>query len=1015
MDPVQQLLNLCTAYINQDPAQINEVNAKLNELIQEESTVYNIAAALQNQIDPRVKALLSVLLGRTFTSQTFDYKSIATNLQTLLFNMIIEDPDFQIKKNIAHAACVLYGNLHEMKEKVIWYDFITFSLSLLQNEQTLAVGFFIWYQYKFVTTDVNMEINKTAIFDLAAQSLSNPNQIIRIQAATYIENTIGQDCCDEYDMTQLCNTLNQAAKFAIYEADGEKEQEVQAITKAISELVQVDKLENYHCICLDYMWEVMHYQDLPIWIRLYLADIINDGTVSFLSGKNTDEYLGYLEFAVEFTALLTRETDLILKKFDYLHYFLWAIAESSHEDFPLNYVINYVDGLKQDLTIPNRILALFLIDSVAIGSREYIYKLLNVIIADINELGDIDDDFVIQYTCTVYTNLIDAFPEEMGYLVDQIALYLLKYFPREGTSQTIIHLFNTVIPRPKNLAEIISNFNEMLGTIDNAQDMTVALNILSACYSYPTAPNEEIFGLYAGNLIGYVQETELLIPPVFEFFSKLVYVSPATTGQEIESIVNLCVEALVTENPEYMASALQLLDAVLDYIPISLSPYIEKILPMLDLLRENNQINDQKSEDDEDDVTKKLLPHLLHVYGRLVAAFPAEMASQAEIVAQWFKKILESVRKYIIPLLEASIYAVEGFRYLAENISFNIVTEFGQNITRALNVLNDRAAFVYLNKLADQLVTVFPEELNSEAGLMFAQKLCIGFGGEIFDYMQFELSQLPDYPIVVSLSNVYKKLIYAQYMNDNVVTQQMEKLSALCKGQSWMNFHILELYSLFMLLRGDLSVFDDPNAIVSIEASLNLSPNSSPIKLKLLLSYFTNLLRLSPEKFAESGIIDPNTLITFSVYFIREIPLPADVNIVRLAFFATVLQVQGYDVIPADQWNIILKGGFIQSLLPLPVDSFDCEIIIPFLHVMEQRYPDEFTNLFNQSAINMMCSLPFFYQRVPTELIIMAVQRIQQFPQDTILAMLKGNQYLLIRLNRNIELLNETIAQSGGQ
>lgn len=130
--------------------------------------------------------------------------------------------------------------------------------------------------------------------------------------------------------------------------------------------------------------------------------------------------------------------------------------------------------------------------------------------------------------------------------------------------------------------------------------------------------------------------------------------------------------------------------------------------------------------------------------------------------------------------------------------------------------------------------------------------------------------------------------------------------------------------------------------------------------------------------------------------------MPPEVNIVRLAFFASVVLIKGFDYFPEGFIDAVIQNNLIIPHLPLPVNNFACEIIIPFLQLMMEKYPDVFTEHFDMSALNMLCSLPFFFHRVPAETVAFCVQRIQQISQENLLAMLHGNQYLYIRLNRNI-------------
>ena len=983
-----------------------ESEQALNALIVPPEGIFILFEILKTNEKEVIRMFTSICIySRLFRMTEEIPDEIIEQIKALLIEALENEPLINVRYQIAFVAASLFRRgLHDKEGEPVWGELIEYGFALLQNPERVETALYLW---KSIQANPNIFTEKSSfvqICQFALENLANENGEVRTQAASFIEYAVWTFADMEIDPSAVQQALFEGTHRSYYELGAENEayNEAHSFTLAAIEAFLSNFLTDAPSI-VEFFVGAMQDESLTYRFRLEAAYAVSKLYVQVLDGQDPEKLQEILSIAISTTVFLASE-EFENKNYEMLSELIWAIPFVFDDDLPLKIVLQTLEEFKEDLTDEARCIGLFLIDSIVEGSREFIAQALPQLAETINGFGDSEDEFIINSTCQLYIEMIKNIPELIPIIVDDILEYLSSNFPHEGTVTGIITLLGTIKKRPSKLDDVLSSFITELQESDQSDYQETMLYCIGACLSFPEQPNEEMFAQLAPGLLQMAQSSDELIPSVLHVFSKLVFISPSSTVSDIETITQLAIEAMSTENLVQIENALSLLDALISYLPVAVQPYLENITHVIWELKESNPIGPSQhgqNGEQSDDELLGVHSEMLHCIGHLVQNYPEEMTPLAEEILTILKANVDEGSCRPIPATEACLYACEGFEAMGAETEITLL-DIANDITRFLTHQGDKPIINAYYNFTAQLIKTSPEIMEAEKGKYFVPRIMNGLGGEIYDFLPFELASSLD-PIILPsfFSNFFALLRTPSSQLEEIYTVFSDGVSPYLDSYT---HHIAALSILGMSIIVKQTEDKEElyrNTFVNAVACFN--KNFSPISKEAVLSAFTNLFVTEKELLCQYFSAEPPMLVeTFAKLvgeYLNRSKSFEEVSIALISFFGTILY--GFEV---DGIAPELLAKIVERMPP-PVDTMHIAYQAPFMCYGAQRWAEIFGPKFDTFAVRALASLNFYIQKMPTECIQLFLEHVQALDDEAQLAQLSGNQSLFLRLKRNIAAL----------
>ena len=1011
MATIEEFIQLANSVVKQGN---QEHEAQIRELLHDLNTLPILFSIIREVPDVSLRLFAIICLKERLFSKNYEEEEIPEELMDQLKQFLIEKIDSESELVVTNNLCYVAGNLLTEKHQN-WPEILQFDFALLENPEKLDKAFALSNSIKLIASPENSicsQEDQIKLAQFAIENLQNTNYNVRFQAAFLIEAAVDYFDKLEIDKNNFQEVLLACFQRVFYETEPTEDSFLEAHQLCIC------VIEAFTCSnpflsegpLLEFFIQAIQDDQLLYKYRYEAGSVVGELTSRYLE-EYPDDLANFLNIATEFTAYLASE-DYTNGEFEVLYFFIYNIAFTFDDNTPLEFVKEKVNELCQSEDIPDeyRIVGLFLIDAVVPGSREYIYPSLPTIAQYINILGTTDNDYIINYTCRLYEDIIESLPESIHTIVNYIFEYLTNYMGQEGTFSCFIKLLSKSLIPPTGLDDFLNQLLEAIPEIDDEDALKDQIILISACLECSKTIREELFQQLGPFLFQIIQENDVVVPCSLYLFAKLARVSPQSTIDNIEEIIPLSITAFETESLTQIKNALILLDTLITHLPITIEGFLDNIIPAVWAVKEAYQIKTQLPDSAEhiDENIKEELHAMqgqyLHIIGHLVACFPARMQELVQEIIELFKYSIDPYSDVSVAACESFSWAMEGFYLMGGEEIPSLITQTVATLPNYLEKegARDRIAAFYL--LAQAFIKTFPEQLNTPLGQTFAKRIPCGLDGELADYLPFELSVNLDTSIVISYFPMIITLLSTQFDNYPIIAESFKKTanSHLDSYHHYICAFCHQALSQIIYTTGDTG--DAYRQCFENALKLPHVPFPQPCFFESYYAILLNLMLTDFELFCQCYMnllqTDIDTLLANFVKSFDE--QPSNLTFILLA--VSIYSLRYTDIPP----NTIQK---LADRVLVPPNIKLIYVISNFIVFGNEQWPDVFNARLPAFATRALASTDYYIRRIPQEILSIFVQQAQQLDENTVYSYLQNDQTLFLRFARNLERFAAALSQ----
>ena len=994
-------------------SETTEADEKLKEIIQNPNSIFPLFEILNTStIEQYFKMYARVCIDNIIRNlQEFDIDFI-NQIKELFIQSIISEEDQLVRNNVIHTAAFLYRRI---QGKIEWPELLGLTNEFLGTEDKIGIALAIFLELQLDSKTFLEISDQQRLFEVVLQNLSNENSEIRIMCAQLLIQLFSDEIT--MDANAVLELLLQCTQRAMYDIGDEKE--VRSFTNLIGNIFQEPYLDKFFddpnvlTAAAESFLDPLQDSNLSREIRIDLSNLITDGAVKLIENQPFEKLDEYLNIAINFSLYLVQE-EYESRQFEYMNDFIWQIASSMENNTLFYSALNKIEELMSEMSVENRLVGLSILSSICEGSKAFLIDEIDKLITMITQLGDCEDDeFVIGYACQLLMELVDLIPVELQCVINQIVQFLSEHFPAARTPETLIYILSNIEAKPDFLPDLLSSLTELFASEEDAEAKETIIYCIASCFANPTLPQEEIFSQYAPTLIELIQSEEGFIPSCFEMFKRFIRLCPSSIESDLETILQLVLTAMESDNIQYINAGLQFIDELIAFLPNASSQYLDSIFEHLQAIKEQHPFNLETPEEGdehhshlfiEEGESYPIYVSLLHCYGHLLSSFPAQMTEIADEWLHIFRKGIDPNSQLPKPASEGLLYACEGIKLMGTPSEITL-SSLGFDVT--IHIKSNEPKIIPYFNLAKQIIYTSSDELDTEKGQNFATGILSGIAGELQSFLSSELSTSLDVSFQKPFFDTIFALLYAQNGQNTAVNELLISTSKTYLNSTGMQISTLtgEVFALLSLFLQDK---EEIYRSAFVSAQNNLMVNTGPIATEAVLNTLSYLIKSDKGLFVQYMSQEPQELLVLAERLVGGYctrPFICDSN-AAVALFATVVVEYEIEELSPEPLQMCIEN------MPPPIDTFYLHSCVLFACYIYNRIPEVINEKLSNIAVHTFASLPFFIQRIPSECLVILIERLQSMDPASILQILNGNQYLFNRLARNLETIVQQTSSS---
>lgn len=462
----------------------------------------------------------------------------------------------------------------------------------LQTNGYLSTGLYIW---DLILSSPSFPLEDGLVFNLiqiAEQSISSSDINDRIQGIKIIKKLWDHFSSDlDQQEIDIVNSLIQAILTELQSLlfDRQPDEELWPLTSLVSEEILSTPpyfLEDQQLLTfLNMGLQAILSQQVDLTIRMRCFYIL-ENSVQLIY----DHFGNQIEEIINVSALLSLHVCRIQRdehSYDFAATFFNRISlvfeEGEEEIYEI--FIHIVTEFINEGGLPERQIALIIIQSIICGLLETISDHVEAVLQLIITAGSVEDEQVFEAACAAINEMIEYVAPSLSFYIDEVSNYLFEFITSPLAISTLDSLFfHCDRPPQSNMFDDI--VNRLFILLSNSDQTEAILSCISSVFSKLTTTTENYVQNMIPLLSEILQNRVELRGAVVEFIGMMVKVAPMTIRSELPIIIDYAIGLFTgdTESTANYSAATFFGNAAL-VLPLSLSSYLPRVVPtLIDLL-----------------------------------------------------------------------------------------------------------------------------------------------------------------------------------------------------------------------------------------------------------------------------------------------------------------------------------------------------------------------------------------------------------------------------------------------
>lgn len=718
-----------------------------------------------NEVEQIVRQYSAIIIGKILQYYKKNDKQINFDINELIF-LIDNEPTDIIRKNIVDAVfngIVLDADLISI--------LIDHGLSLLQDSDKVIIAFYLFeriYNSNFSQEDIFFA-KTNQIIELSLKFLTEEQTPeVRIQVLNFLISAMDHRQSDFDQFAQIYLQCISAEASLAFDVSLNKD-EISEFVSMLNSVIQVIKDDNeYLRHILIFPFQFIRRTDLPWDLMLPITVLFEENFESILD--HVDEigmnYLEIFESIVQFLLHLSTAKDIQIMDLQCLSEFLrkfimsWASDPKYSEESVCAEVINVTRMYiveKSPISVPQRCVALILMESMIEGCQNYLHFIGSEFINTIFDWISIQNEYVFicgfgclevlskynpgvfYHSFSTISRIFIEFIESIRSISDEETLRNLE---------DIVTKFNTVL---QNIVIMDKDFVLFLDwfltttSISLGRMLLPFLSCISSLLSNKKNITFDLFQRCQHFLFALFESSEIkeFFIDVMMCFRYLIINSPRHVQPDVfQFLFNHIIMAI----PSNETDGVQLCESLVDMIttfPDYIAPFVEQIIEIS--CSKLNQLVAQREKQ------SKVQPeNYLCVMSALVGSLPKN---------QLVQQLIEPVKQHLYNttnqnklLARSIILCLPGFSEL------DIRVNFFQNVHTIIQNEYDKDVLNEVFKAFSALIVAFPDLQfqNNEGNLVCIHREICGFhetclSGALINLLPYDYAVTLDFTIASNL------------------------------------------------------------------------------------------------------------------------------------------------------------------------------------------------------------------------------------------------------------------------
>lgn len=941
-----------------------EATQRLTELWSDPATVFDHLLLLKECPDPVTRDFVCLslrrLIGVHFSGLSPEQ---VLCLRDALLERVSDERQMRVRYHLCDAVVKL---LCQIESEGVWSPVYEAAMAMMKVPEMLSTGIYL------VRSCFSSEM-WFPLLSVAVSAITSAVDEDRIQSILLIQKLLDsspEGLTSEDQIVAVDGVLHALLEeIQTVISAGRPLNELQSAVNVVCSLIEeppnfigYDKLMPF----VEMASAILSNSSIPMETRC-IAHMIISSAAALVSVEFSDRLVELIKFSIELSCEMcaSQRDD---RGYEFPFHFFFVVASSFDENVAsiFEFFMKCVVTLVQGQSMVERQVAMFVLKAIVEGTQEIMSTQLEDVLKLIFQASTEADEFVISAACQTIDEIVDFLSGPMSVFVDNVTSFLFQNISNPDAIRSLDLLFYKCDRPPQNLEEVVHLLVSLIPK-SRVEQIELIIGCISSSLSRLETPNESIFATLTPILNQILAQNPELRGAVLEFFGRIARVSPASVRAEMPKLVEFGTLCLTSEVCDcYLAgTAFGLIAQVL---PVSLSPFIEEIVPNLIVVL---QMKGDDMVESQLNLLRKSQNAAIVALATFVGYMPDKMTEYAQ------SPILEYLMKKddsLVTVSEAIGYAAEGFAHLGISLD-----EFITSQLMSIHAIETKDSICALLVAFAEIICVYGDRLSTDIIAEWLRSTLVS-PGEAF--VRSDNSRTIDQQVQMCLFHCIGQFIdalgrgFTRYADAfiEVLHKHFTNTSPLMRG------HVIMTAAHICRACGITSTIYQMTLNHAIREIMELSS----IEPKRLCAKALKWLVMTHKDavFNRLSIVDP-----FSLEIMSECEY--------FALWATLAM--SFNQISNQE---ALKSAI--SLLPPPPDSEDVVLAADFAVFVASSLPDAISSVLPSVAIALFSSSDKHLRQAKPETIATLAGVLKQIPEPEIVTLCKNNEHAFTRVLANM-------------